>query len=278
MKPLVYIIILNWNGRDLILDCLDSVLKVKYDNLKVLVVDNHSEDDSVKSIRKYYPDVEIMELDKNYGYAEGNNKGFESINNQNVDYVVFLNNDTLVDTNFVEPLISELEENQSIGQTVPKIFYSDSNKVWYAGGLVNPWIGSIKHIGIRQADSQKFNEKDITDYATGCCFAMRYKDFKMIGGFDTDYPMYCEDVDLSLRIQKFGQDIMYVPESKIYHKVSSSVGGELSLKKIKRKLHGYIKLFLNHSNILQKISIPLFWILSVPFILLKYIYLLMTKK
>jgi GT2 family glycosyltransferase len=97
MKPLVYIIILNWNGRDLTLDCLDSISKVKYENSKVLVVDNNSEDDSVKNISGKFPEVEVLELDKNYGYADGNNKGFESINNQNVDYVLFLNNDTIVD-------------------------------------------------------------------------------------------------------------------------------------------------------------------------------------
>ena len=78
MKPLVQIIILNWNGRELILDCLESISKVKYENCKVLVVDNNSEDDSIKCIRENFPEVDILELDKNYGYAEGNNRGFKS--------------------------------------------------------------------------------------------------------------------------------------------------------------------------------------------------------
>lgn len=277
MKPLVYIIILNWNGKDIILDCLDSVSKVKYENYKVLVVDNNSEDGSVASIREKYPDLGIVELDKNYGFAEGNNRGFETINEE-ADYVIFLNNDTIVDNYFIDPLINELETNRTIGQTVPKIFYYDTDKIWYAGGLVNHLLGTIKHFGIRKADSQKFSTKSYTDYATGCCFAMRYKDFEKIGGFDSSYPMYCEDVDLSLRVQQFGQTVKYIPSSYIYHKVSLSIGGEFSINKIRRKVLGYIKLFWNHSNVLQKISIPIAWFISSPFILMKYFYLIITKK
>lgn len=278
MKPLVQIIILNWNGRELILECLESISKVKYENFNVLVVDNNSQDDSVKSIEKKYPIVDILELESNYGYAEGNNKGFESIKDPNVKYVIFLNNDTIVNSNFILPLVSELEKDRSIGQTVPKIYYAENDKIWYAGGRVNKLIGSIKHIGIRKSDSEQFNKKYNTDYATGCCFAMRFKDFKEIGGFDKNYPMYCEDVDLSLRIRQFGQVVKFVPDSIIFHKVSSSVGGELSMDKIIKKLRGYIKLFWNHSNLLQKITIPIFWIISTPFILFKYLYLLLSNK
>ena len=83
MNPLVYIIILNWNGRDLTLDCLKSLTKVQYDNYKILVVDNGSSDDSVKTIRNKFPNVEILQLESNIGYAAGNNAGFEFIKNQN---------------------------------------------------------------------------------------------------------------------------------------------------------------------------------------------------
>lgn len=278
MNPLVYIIILNWNGKDLTLDCLESLAKAQYDNYKILVVDNGSVDESVNAIKKQYPDVEILQLENNIGYAAGNNAGINFIKDKNPDYVIFLNNDTIVDKYFIEPLVKPLKENSDIYQTTPKIFYADDlSKIWYAGGKVNLWLGQIYHSGIRKKDESRYTKSQYTDYATGCCFAMRSKDFKEIGGFDTSFPMYCEDVDLSLRIRADEKKILYIPDSIIWHKVSASIGGELSILKLKRKLHGLIKLFGKHTNIIQKITIALSWIISIPYQLIKLIYLIIKK-
>ncbi len=278
MNPLVYIVILNWDGRDLTLDCLKSLSKVKYDNYKILVVDNGSTDNSVRAITKYYPDVEILQLESNIGYAAGNNAGFEFITNQKSDYIIFLNNDTIVDSNFIEPLIEPLIENSSIGQTVPKIFYAnDRDKIWYAGGKVNLWSGSVYHEGIRKHYAEFSKDSKNTDYATGCCFAMRYQDYEKLSGFDTSFPMYAEDVDLSLRIRANGKNIFYVPNAVIWHKISASIGGEFSILKIKIKILGLVKLFIKHANFIQKITIAIFWIVSIPYRLLKLIYLSVKK-
>lgn len=279
MNPLVYIIILNWNGKDLTMDCLKSLAKDQYDNYKILVVDNGSTDDSVKVIKKEYPNVEILQLESNIGYAAGNNAGFEFIKNKNPKYIIFLNNDTIVDKNFIEPLIKSLIEDSMIGQTVPKIFYAnDKNRIWYAGGKVNLWFGLVYHEGIRKFDAESFNNSKITDYATGCCICMRSKDFEELSGFDTSFPMYCEDVDLSLRIRANGKKILYIPNSNIWHKVSASVGGELSILKLKRKILGLVKLFKKHANFIQKITIAMFWIISIPYQLLKFIYLIIKNN
>ena len=278
MSPLVYIIVLNWNGKDLTIDCLKSLANVKYSKFKILVVDNDSTDDSVKTIRNNYPDVDILQLDKNIGYAAGNNAGFEFVKIKKPDYVIFLNNDTIVDPNFIGPLIKPLTENSLIGQTVPKIFYSnEKNRIWYAGGKVNLWLGQIYHSGIRKNDSSIYSRSQYTDYATGCCFCMRYEDFDELGKFDSSFPMYGEDVDLSLRIGASGKRIFYMPNSNIWHKVSASIGGELSILKLRRKLQGLIKIFGKHTNLLQKITIVLFWIISIPYRLLKLIYLIIKN-
>ncbi len=274
MNSLVYIVILNWNGKDLTIDCLKSLEKVKYDNYKILLVDNGSTDDSVNVIKKEYPDVEILQLESNIGYAAGNNAGFDLIKSKNPKYIIFLNNDTIVDEYFIEPLVNSLIENSMIGQTVPKIFYAnDKKRIWYAGGKVNLWLGQIYHNGIREKDSSEFSESQYTDYATGCCICMHFRDFEELGGFDTSFPMYGEDVDLSLRIRANGKNIFYVPNSIIWHKVSASVSGELSILKLKRKFLGLIKLFNNHTNYIQKVTVTLSWIISIPYLLLKYIYL-----
>ena len=278
MNPLTYIIILNWNGKDLTLDCLKSLSKVQYDNYKVLVVDNGSTDDSVKVIEQKIPNVEILQLNKNIGYAAGNNAGFEYIKNKNPEYVIFSNNDTIVDKIFIGPLVKPLMKNSDIYQTVPKIFYANEpNKIWYAGGKVNKWLGLVCHEGIRKFDAESFNNSKFTNYATGCCFAIRTKDYTEFGGFDTSFPMYGEDVDLSLRIIAKGKNILYEPNSIIWHKVSASIGGELSIVKLKRKFSGLINLFVKHTNFVQKITITLTWIISIPYQLVKFSYLLIKK-
>ena len=278
MNPLVYIIILNWNGKELTLDCLKSLSLVKYQNYKILIVDNGSNDNSVDMIKSQYPNVEILQLEMNIGYAAGNNAGFDHIKNNNPDYIIFLNNDTTVDPNFIQRLVKPLMENSDIYQTVPKIFYADNpNTIWYAGGKVNKWLGLVYHMGIRKEDSTSYNQSEYTDYATGCCFCMRYDDYDKIGGFDTSFPMYGEDVDLSLRIRANGKKIYFVPHSIIWHKISASIGGELSILKLRRKLYGLIKIFGKHSIIIQKITITLSWIISIPYQLVKFIYLVITK-
>ena len=278
MNSLVYIIILNWNGKDLAIDCLKSLANVIYDKYKILIVDNGSDDNSVNMIKNQYPNVEILQLEKNIGYSAGNNAGFDHIKNNNPDYVIFLNNDTTVNQNFIKPLVKPLMNKSDIYQTVPKIFYADNpNTIWYAGGKINLWFGLVFHKGIRKEDSTLFDQSVDTDYATGCCFCMRYDDYNKLGGFDTSFPMYGEDVDLSLRIRAIGKKVLFAPKSQIWHKVSASVGGELSIIKLKRKLHGLIKLFNKHTNILQKITIALSWIISIPYQLIKLIYLFITK-
>ncbi|MFC1565584.1 glycosyltransferase family 2 protein [Candidatus Neomarinimicrobiota bacterium] len=278
MNPSVYIVVLNWNGRDLTLDCLESLTKVLYDNYKILVVDNGSVDESVSAIKSKYPNVDILRIDSNIGYAAGNNAGFEYAKKQNPKYIIFLNNDTIVDENFIEPLVRPLIDRSETGQTVPKIFYAnDKNRIWYTGGIVNLWLGQIYHIGIRKLDSNQYSESYYTDYATGCCFCMRYQDFEKIGGFDESYPMYGEDVDLSLRIRSYGKKILYVPNSIVWHEVSVSVGGEWSAVKLVRKIKGMIKLFSIHANFIQKITIMISWIVSTPYLFFKFIYLVFKK-
>ena len=272
----VTIIVLNWNGKDLTLKCLESLNELNYTNCSILVADNNSSDDSVESINEKYPNVEILELDYNYGYAGGNNRAFNSLNDDASEFVIFLNNDTVVDKDFISPLIDPLLSNNNIYQTVPKIYYQNNPKlIWYAGGNVNLWTGAISHQGIRQYDNRKFNLKGLTKYATGCCFCMRYSDFKKIGGFDESFPMYSEDVDLSLSIRREGNEVWYIPESIIWHKVSASIGGSFSFSKNKRKLKGLFLLFKKHANPFQYITIIL---LSPLQLLFQFINLVIAIK
>jgi hypothetical protein len=228
------------------------------------VIDNGSTDDSVFSIKEQYPETDIIELPTNLGFAGGNNAGFRSTANK-ADYTIFLNNDTIVDPYFVEPLINELESKSNTKQTAPKIYYADKPEtIWFAGGKVNLWTGFIRHIGIRKKDASLYSKKMEIDYATGCCICMRTQDFESIGLFDQTFPMYAEDVDLSIRLKQKGGSIVFIPESKVWHKVSASMGGQFSFRKWKRKLMGKMKLVAKHSKLYQiPFSVPLALMVSI---------------
>ena len=273
MAGSVNLFVLNWNGRDLTLDCLSSLEKVIYPNVKIHIIDNGSSDNSVVSIRNKFPDYEIIELAENHGFAKGNNTGFQSVK-QKADYTIFLNNDTIVDPNFIDPLVNELEAIYNVKQTAPKIFYEDKKEnIWFAGGIISLWTGVIRHSGIRKKDSSKFSQKRKIDYATGCCVCMRTVDFESIGMFDESFLLYGEDVDLSLRFSNQGGEILFVPESKIWHKVSASLGGQSAFGKWKRKLSGKMKLVRKHSLGYQVI-ISLFMIMIMSILELIYSFII----
>lgn len=262
----VTVIVLNWNGRELLEDCLGSLEKVDYNHFNVLVVDNGSTDNSVEYVTSTFPNVDILELNENLGFAAGNNVGFKhAVLAYNMKFVIFLNNDTIVDENFIKPLLLPFND-LTVGQTAPKIFYeSEKEKIWYAGGKVNLWTGNIFHEGIRKIDTERFKKNKNTDYATGCCFCIKTSDFEKLNGFDESFSMYGEDVDLSLRVMKSGKNVFFIPESKIYHKVSASIGGAFSLQKIKRKGLANMKLMFKYAQ-------PYQWLVQLiclPFLIFK---------
>ncbi len=269
----VTVIVLNWNGKELTIKCLESLKKVNYSNFNILVVDNGSTDGSVDTLKDKFPEISVLSLENNLGYASGNNRGFDSLEPDPPKFVIFLNNDTIVDDNFIEPLVKQLLNKKNAGQTVPKIYYENDPKlIWYAGGIVNLWTGSIYHLGIRKNDGPGYSKTHKTKYATGCCFCMRYDEFKEFGGFDETFPMYSEDVDLSLWIRSAGKQVWFVPDSKIWHKVSASIGGAFSFGKLARKARGIFLLIKKHANPIQWITITILSPIQLIMIIIKLIF------
>ncbi len=246
ITPRSCIVVLNWNGAEDTLACLQSLAGVMSPSCRVLVVDNGSTDGSPDIIREAFPDIELLLLPANIGYAGGNNAGFRRVLELKAEFVIFLNNDTIVDAGFCTPLLETLQRNPLAGIAVPKIFYLDRpERLWYAGGVVTLSTGLIRHVGLRKKDAPQFGHPGITGYATGCCFAMRCRDFEVVGGFDETFTMYAEDVDLSLRIRSLGMSVTYVPSSRIWHKVSASLQGS-PLQKLAKKSFGALRLFRKH--------------------------------
>lgn len=271
-NPKVFVVVLAWNYYNHTKRCLESLRTVEYDNLNVLVVDNNSSDNTSENIKKDFPEFNILTLSKNLKFSGGNNEGVNHLNPEKNDFIIFLNNDTIVSKNFVKKLINPLLEDKKAIISTPKILYSSNiNKIWYAGGVVNLWFGIIKHTGIRDFDGPKYSFKTKTDYASGCCFCIKFDDFRKLY-FDNDFSMYCEDVDLSLRARKMNRFILYVPDSVILHNVSQTLG-EHSFNKNFKKLKGQLKLFWRHASPFQLIFIFIFWlIIHIPLQALRWLY------
>lgn len=254
--PRICILVLNWNGANDTIACVHSLQKVTYANAEIVVIDNGSDDDSIQRFHEQFSDVKIIELESNLFYGGGNNAGLDWALDHGFDYVIFLNNDTTVEPDFLESLLAGFDMSQDVGMVAPLMCYSAAPElIWYGGGHINLWTGVVEHENIRKHVSTIELKSKKTDYITGCCLMMPTRLAANLGGFDLSFKMYGEDVDLSLRTVAAGYDLIFVPQSKIYHKVSASVGGEFAFSKLKRKLAGLLRIVATHAKWYQWITI-----------------------
>ena len=262
MNPNIKILILNWNGYALTNQCSASIEKLTYNNFSTMVIDNASSDDSIAKIHNNYPSVDVLALDKNYGFGPAYNLAFKHLDDAKSEFVLILNNDTTVEPDFLEKLVTGISLYGPEHLFCPIIHYLDSpSKIWYAGGKVNLPMGLLTHTGIRQENKGQFSKICHTGFITGCCILVSLQSLKTLGGFDENFNMYAEDVDLCLRGKTMGIDSIFVPQAKIYHKVSASIGGEYSMNKMRRKLQSTIKLMNKHCSTIELlIGYPLYLI------------------
>lgn len=235
-NPKISIIILNWNGWQDTLECLESLAKITYPNYKIIVVDNGSIDESLKKLKVKSEklkaegkDLKIIENKENLGFAGGNNVGIKQAIKNGADYVLLLNNDTIVDPFFLDKLVKAGEKDRNIGIVGSKIFfYSDPNRVWFAGGKIN-WLKTKgSHLGLNEKENTDKQDSGQAakilpmDYITGCAMLIKKETIEKIGGLSEDYFLYYEDADYCLRAQKAGWQCVLAPKSRIWHKISRS--------------------------------------------------------
>lgn len=229
--PRVGIVILNWNRPFDTITCLESLNHITYKNHFSIVVDNGSTDNSPDLILSYFPNIVLLKLSTNLGFAGGINEGIKCALELDADYVMLLNNDTVVASDFLEPLVETLERDSVIGIAVPKIYSLSSPTHIYAAGA--RWTSippRIKIRGFGQMDNPQYNEISDIEYATGCALLVRPEVFMVAGMFDPIYFMYQEDYDFCRRVRQSGFRIVYVPKAKIWHKGSAGLGENSPIK------------------------------------------------
>ncbi len=214
MKIEASVIIPNWNGKHLLRVCLLSLRKQTLKNFEIILVDNGSVDGSVSYIKKYYPEVKVIGLDKNYGFAKAVNVGIKAAQGE---YLALINNDTEVDKNCLHYLVKAADDHPEVGFVAAKMLnFYQRDMIDSAGDFIDV-VGHADNIGRGQKDGPQFNKPGYVFLVTGGGGLFKRAVFKKVGYFDEDYFAYFEDVDLCLRAQMVGFKGWYEPKAKIYH-------------------------------------------------------------
>jgi GT2 family glycosyltransferase len=243
----IAIVILNWNGRDLLEKFLPSIVRFSDETADIYVADNNSTDDSVDFLQKNYPQVAIIRNSVNGGYAKGYNDALAHVE---ADVYALVNSDIEVTEGWLEPVISEFASSEMVGIVQPKLLdYKNRSKFEYAGaggGFVDfmgyPFCRGRIFMEL-ETDSGQFNDRADIFWASGACFFIRSEIYHALGGFDEDYFAHQEEIDLCWRVQNEGYGVRYAGMSEVYH-----VGGATLRESNPQKT------FLNFRNSLFTIS------------------------
>ena len=218
-NPLVSVIVLNYNAGELLLNCIESIKKSSYKNLEIIVVDNISTDKSQKTCKEKHPDIKLIQNNENFGYCEGNNIGIREAKG---DYIIILNPDTIVESNWIEELISAYNKFGE-GLYQPKHLSLNEKTIYMsAGNMLNIFgFGYAREKGNK--DQNQLNEIEEIGYASGTCLFTSSNVLKKVGLFDPFIFLYHDDLDLGWRASQLGIKSYYVPTSLIYHAESYSL-------------------------------------------------------
>jgi hypothetical protein len=217
---MISVIVLNWNGKAYLKECLDSLRNQTFKNFEVILVDNGSTDGSIEYIKNNFPEVRILALEKNVGFSKGNNEGIKISQGE---YVVLLNNDTRADRFWLEELYKAISKNPRIGFCASKIiFYSDQEKIDAAGDGYSLCGAPFKRGNFEHRD--KYTKEEEVFGACAAAAIYRKSMLNDIGLLDEDFFMGFEDSDLSFRAQLRGYKCLYVPKAIVFHRGSATIG------------------------------------------------------
>jgi GT2 family glycosyltransferase len=261
--PLVSIITVNYNQPEVTGEFLLSIQQITYPNYEIIVVDNASTKQGIDELMKLYEHIKFIKSPVNVGFAGGNNIGLKAAEGE---YILFINNDTEVDKDFLQPLVCCFKANKFIGIASPKIKYFDrKNIIQYAGGVhINALTGRGKFIGSSQQDYGQYDHNTPTELIHGAAMLVSRKLIQTIGLMDEVFFLYYEELDWCERAKKNGFSLYYVGQSVIYHKESVSVGKKSPLRVYYMTRNRLLFMRKNYTGFSFYIGILFFALMAFP--------------
>jgi GT2 family glycosyltransferase len=270
--PHISVILVNYNSQEDTSECVRSLLDIDTTGfeLSVLIVDNGStqpyELPRIPHARK--DQFLVIRNDANLGFTGGNNQGiYHAIERFNSEFVLLLNNDTIVDRGFLREMLVFMRGHEEVGICSPKIYFAkgdqyhdkyekidDGNIIWYAGGAIDWDHLHAFHRGVDEIDRGQFDDLTTSDFATGCCMLINREVLEKIGLFDKHYFLYLEDVDLCMRAVSQQYEIGFVPSAKIWHKNARSSGGSGSITQDYYVTRNQLYFTFHHGTLLNKLT------------------------
>lgn len=228
MEKKISVILVNYNGKEYNDKCIASILDSTISHqIQIVVVDNASTDDSLELLKENWgchERVKILSLDRNYGFSKANNEGIRLAMKQGMEYFLLLNNDTEIEPDTIERMLSCQQEKKAI--VVPKVLYADKrDTIWCAGGNFSPIVRKSIQRGLNQIDKGQFHISEECQFANGCALLLSKEIINKIGFLDERFFLYYEDTEYSMRAAENGIKIWYCAEAVVYHKVNGSTKG-----------------------------------------------------
>jgi GT2 family glycosyltransferase len=223
---LIYIVILNWNGKEDTLACLSSLEKIPYEPFCTVVVDNGSSDGSQEAIRSAFPKITLIENGKNLGFAGGNNVGIRLALEKGADAIFLLNNDTVADPAILQALTNSLVKHPEAGIFGPKLYlHSEPDRFDHLGGRWNKKRAAFDFVALREKDTGQTHPA--LDYACGAALFVKREVFEAVGLLEENFFLIWEEADFCMRAKRAGFVSLLAPDAKVWHRVSASfVGGK----------------------------------------------------
>jgi GT2 family glycosyltransferase len=230
-EPSVLIVIVNWNLKKDTVACIESVGQTGHP-CQIVVVDNGSQDDSAEHIARRFPHVKVMGIPRNIGFAAACNLAIKDGLDEHTQYVLLLNNDTVLHPDFFTELLRAAKANPQAGIFGPKVYSAaEPDRLWHAGARRRRWVLAAVDLGRDQCDNGQFEHVREVDYVFGCSMLIRRQVFERVGMLDTGYFLYLEDMDFCLRAQAAGYRLLFVPQARVWHQGSASTAQNPSLRK-----------------------------------------------
>ena len=230
---LVYVLILNWNGKQLTIDCIQSILKSNYPNFRIVVIDNGSIDSSVAILREEFGDrITILENGANLGYSRGFNVGLRyGFKEKNADYCLVMNNDTIIDSQTISEMVKVAETDDRIGFVTGKVYYyGNPNVLQTVGKKEDPIRWNGDHMGNKEIDKGQYDRISERCFVDDIYTLISKKLYQDTGGYSPLFFLQGEEYDWQARAKRLGYKIMYTPFAKLWHKESMTLGRDSAKK------------------------------------------------